>query len=238
MTVGKRAEAIADFTRAIELTPEVKGMEVVYVNRANTHWLEGNRRAAEADLAKALAMNPDFALAYNLRGRMKADANDLDGAIADFDRAIKIEPKMMPAYVARAAVNLQAGRLEQSISDYKTLMWVLPQDADIVASHGIVRGLMGETGFAIRDLIRAAVMNPKSVSTEARGGAPAPVRRLDQYIEMNPNEARAHLIRGALSSMNGETERSEREFARAIQLDPKLAFEVEAVRKGLANPGS
>ena len=238
MTVGKRAEAIADFTRAIQLTPEVKGMEVVYVNRANTLWLDGNIRAAEADLAKALAMNPKFALAYNLRGRMKADANDLDGAIADFDYAIKVEPKMMPAYIARAAVNLQAGRLEQSISDYKTLMWVLPQDADIVASHGIVRGLMGETGPALRDLIKAAVMNPKSVSTEARGGAPAPVRRLDQYIEMNPNEARAHLMRGALSSMNGESARSEKEFERAIQLDPRLRPEVEAVRQGLAmKPG-
>lgn len=238
MTVGRRADALADFTRAIQLTPDVKGMEVVYVNRANTYWLDGNLRAAEADLAKAFAMNPNFALAYNLRGRMKADANDLDGAISDFDRAIKIEPKMMPAYVARAAVNLQAGRLEQSISDYKTLMWVLPQDADIVASHGIVRGLMGETGPAIRDLIKAAVMNPKSVSTEPRGGAPAPVRRLDQYIEMNPNEARAHLIRGALSSMNGEGPRSEKEFERAVQLDPRLRFEVDAVRQGLANPDS
>ena len=236
MTIGRRAEAIADFTRAIQLTPEVKGMEVVYVNRANTLWLEGDRRGAEADLAKALAMNPNFALAYNLRGRMKADANDLDGAIADFDYAIKIEPKMMPAYIARAAVTLQAGRLEQSISDYKTLMWVLPQDADVVASHGIVRGLMGETGPAIRDLIRAAVMNPKSVSTEPRGGAPAPVRRLDQYIEMNPNEARAHLIRGALSAMNGEGERSEREFSRAVQIDPRLRPEVDAVRAGLAPP--
>lgn len=236
MTLGRRAEALADFNRAIQITPDVKGMEVVYVNRANTYWLEGNPRAAEADLAKALAMNENFALAYNLRGRMKADANDLDGAIADFDRAIKTEPKMMPAYIARAAVNLQAGRLEQSISDYKTLMWVLPQDADIVASHGIVRGLMGETGPAIADLIKAAVMNTKSISTEPRGGAAAPVRRLDQYIEMNPNDARAHLMRGAISSMNGEGARSEREFDRAIELDARLRPEVDAVRKGLAAP--
>lgn len=233
MTTGDRAGANSDFTRAIQLTPEVKGMEVVYVNRANVLWLDGQAKAAQADLDKALAMNANFALAYNLRGRMKADRGDLDGAIADFDLAIKLEPKMMPAYVARAAVNLQAGRLEQSISDYKTLMWVLPQDADIVASHGIVRGLMGETGPAIRDLMKALLMNPRSVSSEERGGPQSPVRRLDQYIEMNPNEARAHLMRGALSAMNGEEQRAQREFARAIELDPKMRPEVEAVRKGM-----
>jgi len=96
-----------------------------------------------------------------------------------------------------------------------------------------VRGLMGETAPAIRDLMKALLMNSKSVSSEERGGPQSPVRRLDQYIEMNPNEARAYLMRGALSSMNGERERAEREFARAIQLDPKMRPEVEAVQKGL-----
>ena len=235
MTTGDRPGAVTDFTRSIELTPEVRGMEVVYVNRANVLWLDARTKEAQADLAKALSMNANFALAYNLRGRMKTDAGDLDGAIADFDYAIKLEPKMMPAYVARAAVNLQAGRLEQSISDYKTLMWVLPQDADIVASHGIVRGLMGETGPAIRDLMKALLMNTKSVSTEERGGPQSPARRLDQYITMNPNEPRAYLMRGALSSMNGEFARADREFNRAIELDPKLRVEVDAVRNGMSN---
>ena len=233
MTTGDRPGAAADFTRAIELTPDIKGMEVVYVNRANVLWLDGRHKEAGADLAKALAMNPAFALAYNLRGRMKADAGDLDGALADFDHAIKLEPKMMPAYVARAAVNLQAGRLEQSISDYKTLMWVLPQDADIVASHGIVRGIMGETGPAIRVIMKALLMNPRSVSSEPRGGAMSPVRRLDQFIEMNPNEARAYVMRGALSAINGEAQRAEGEFERAVKLDPSLRAEVDAVRKGV-----
>lgn len=236
MTTGDRPNAVHDFSRAIELTPEVKGMEVVYVNRANVLWLDGRPKQAQADLAKALSMNPDFALAYNLRGRMKADAGDLDGAIADFDLAIKLEPKMMPAYVARAAVNLQAGRLEQSISDYKTLMWVLPQDADIVASHGIVRGLMGETGPAIRDLMKALLMNPRSVSTEERGGPQSPARRLDLFVEMNPNEARGYLMRGTLLALNGEQQRANREFSRAIELDPKMRGEVEAVRNAMVAP--
>jgi hypothetical protein len=119
-------------------------------------------------------MNPNFALAYNLRGRMRRTRTTSTARSPTFDRAIKIEPKMMPAVHGARRGEPAGGRLEQSISDYKTLMWVLPQDADIVASHGIVRGLMGETGPRSATLIKAAVMNPKSVSTEPRGGAPAP----------------------------------------------------------------
>lgn len=234
MTTGDRPGALLDFTRSIELTPEVKGIEIVYVNRANLHWLDGKHRDAAVDIERALKLNPNFALAYNVRGRLKADAMDLDGARADFDRAILLEPKMMPAYVARAAVNLQAGRLQEAIGDYKTLMWSLPNDADMVASHGIVRGMLGETGQGVDDLLKARTMNPRSVSDEPRGPQSSPAQRLDQYIEMNPNEGRTLAMRAAVSFLNNEGERGRKELARAVQLDPALRADAETIRARLA----
>ena len=230
MTSGDRAGALLDMNRAIELAGDVKGIEIVFANRANLHWLEGRSREAAADIAASLHRNPDFALALNVRARLKADQGDLDGALVDLDRAIKLEPKMMPAYQARATVNLQAGRLQESLSDLKTLMWSLPNDADVVASHGIVRGLVGETGPAIDDLLKAGRMNRISISDKARGAASSPAGRLDQYREMNPNDARAQLMRGVVSIMNGEVERGLKEVDRAVQLDPTLAADAELVR--------
>ena len=234
MTSGDRPGALADMTRAIELAPGVKGIEIVHTNRANLHWLEGRLREASADVERALALNPDFALALHVRARIKGDQGDLDGARADLDRAIQLEPKMMPAYMARAAVHMQAGRLQESISDYKTLMWSLPNDADVVASHGIVRGLLGETPQALDDLIKARAMNRLSVSDQDRGPASSPVKRLDQYREMNPTDARAQLMRAVLSVMNGEADRGLKEMDRALQLDPKLAPDVEAVKSRMS----
>ena len=231
MTAGDRPGALLDMTRAIELAPDVKGIEIVYTNRANLHWLEGRMREASTDVERALALNPAFALALHVRARIKGDEGDLDGARVDLDRAIQLEPKMMPAYAARAAVNLQAGRLPEAISDYKTLMWSLPNDADMVASHGIVRGLMGETGPALDDLLKAGHMNRLSVSDQDRGSsASSPVKRLDQYREMNPNDARAVLVRAMLSVMNGDIDRGMKEMDRAAELDPALKADVEAVR--------
>ena len=234
MTSGDRPGALLDMTRAIELAPNVKGIEIVYTNRANLHWLEGRQKEALADVGKALQLRPDFALALHVRARIKADQGDLDGAIVDLDRAIALEPKMMPAYMARAAVNLQAGRLPESISDYKTLMWSMPNDADVVASHGIVRGILGETTPGINDLVKARAMNRLSVSDQDRGAATSPLKRLDQYLEMNPNDARAQLMRGVLSIMNGDEPRGLREIDRAVQVDPKLRPDADAVKSRMA----
>jgi tetratricopeptide (TPR) repeat protein len=234
MSAGNTKGALDDLSRSIELTPNVKGMEVVYVNRANLYWLGDQPKPAMADVDKAMALNANFALAFNMRGRLRADANDLDGALSDFNRAIELEPRMMPAYSARAAVNMQAGRLQDSIGDYKTMMWTSPKDAAAVASHGILRGMLGETDAAVSDLLKAGIMDPRSVSTESRPGTTSPSIRLDQYLELNPNEPRAHLMRGALAYINGDADRGKSEMAKAIQLDPKLAPDADIVTQRLA----
>jgi tetratricopeptide (TPR) repeat protein len=231
MTTGDRPGALLDMNRAIELAPNVPGSEIVHTNRANLLWLEGRAREAMTDVERALQLKPDFPLALNVRARLKNDQGDLDGALADLDRAIKLEPKMMPAYLARAGVNWQAGRLAEALSDYKTLMWSLPNDSDVVASHGVVRGLLGETEAGVNDLLKARAMNRLSISDQDRGpGAVSPVKRLDQYREMNPNDGRALVMRAALSAMNGQEDRALGELDQAVRLQPGLAADADKVR--------
>ena len=230
LTSGDRPGALLDMNRAIELAPNVHGIEIVHANRANLHWLEGRNKEAMADVERALQLKPDFPLALNVRARIKGDQGDLDGALADLDRAIKLEPKMMPAYMARAAVNMQAGRLPEALSDYKTLMWSLPNDSDVVASHGVVRGLLGETEAGVNDLLKARAMNRLSVSDQDRGLGSSPVKRLDMYREMNPNDGRALIMRAALSAMNAQEDRARKELDAAERLDPKLTTDAEKVR--------
>jgi tetratricopeptide (TPR) repeat protein len=228
MALGDRRGALADLSRAIELTPDHKAMAIVYTHRAHLHWQDGNALAAASDVAKAIALDDSLALAYNARARLKSDAGDLDGARGDYDRAIKLDSKLISAYAGRAGVNLQAGRLEESIGDYKTLLWILPGNADVLASHGIVRGLLGETEAGLRDLVRARALNPASVS-DARNAA-SPARALAQYVQMNPNDGRAHLMQGVVGFLNGRNDAAERELQRAAQLDPALEKDAALVR--------
>jgi tetratricopeptide (TPR) repeat protein len=230
MTAGDRAGALLDMSRAIELAPGVQGIEIVHTNRANVYWLEGRNKEAMADVEQALKLKPDFGLALHVRARIRADEGDLDGALKDLDTAIKAEPKMMPAYMARAAVNMQAGRLQESLSDYKTLMWSLPNDSDVVASHGVVRGLLGETEAGVNDLLKARAMNRLSVSDQDRGRGTSPLERLDQYREMNPNDGRALIMRAAFSAMNGQEDRAVKELDEAVRVQPALKADADKVR--------
>ena len=234
MTMGDREGALSDMSRAIELTPNVHGIENVHTNRANLYWLLGKPKQAMADVEHALKLKPDFGLALHVRGRIKADQGDLDGALKDFDGAIKVEPKMMPAYMARAAVNMQAGRLQEALSDYKTLMWSLPNDSDVVAGHGVVRGLLGETEAGVNDLLKARAMNRLSVSEQDRGAATSPIERLDQYRVMNPNDGRALVMRAAFSAINGHEERALKELDEAVKMQPGLKPDAEKVRARIA----
>ncbi|HUP97245.1 MAG TPA: tetratricopeptide repeat protein [Usitatibacter sp.] len=235
MSGGDRAGAIADMSRAIDIAPNDKGVEIVHANRANALWLEGRHGEAAVDVKRALELNPELAPALLVRARLRTDAGDLDGARADLDRAIAIAPKMMLTYGQRAAVHLLAGRLEESLADYKTLMWSLPQDADAVAGHGIVRGLLGETEAALKDLVKARGMNPVSVYDGDRGSsASSPATRLEEYRRMNPNDARALLMRGVIRIMNNDVDDGLKQVDAAVALDPKLRVDADLVHSRVA----
>ena len=45
-----------------------------------------------------LALNPDYAEAYNNRGNVKSDLGDKSGALSDYDKAISLNPDYAKAY--------------------------------------------------------------------------------------------------------------------------------------------
>ena len=64
-TEGGYDEAIAEFSKAIELEPEYV---VAYSNRGYAYGLKGEWDIAIADFDKAIELAPDYVLAYNNRG--------------------------------------------------------------------------------------------------------------------------------------------------------------------------
>jgi tetratricopeptide (TPR) repeat protein len=66
----------------------------------------------------ALTLNPGSALAYNNRGFIKVNENDMHGAIDDFNRAIQIHSEYEEAFCNRGIAKLQAGDQAGSIADF------------------------------------------------------------------------------------------------------------------------
>ena len=80
----KLAEAIADFTRAIEL--ERENLKAFY-NRGISYFEKEEYESAIADLTHAIQIKPDFAWAYYMRGfAIESIGKNIPDAIADFEK--------------------------------------------------------------------------------------------------------------------------------------------------------
>src|SRR6478735_1943709 len=83
---GDTPAALADFTEAVEADPENAPRVLLW--RAALQFETEDYAAAEADCAAALQHRPDDAEAYHLRGAVRQQTGDADGAEEDFSAAI------------------------------------------------------------------------------------------------------------------------------------------------------
>src|SRR5271165_467349 len=74
-------------------------------DRGVAKWRLRQLDAALADFTKAIALNRDYAPAYNNRGTVLMDLNRPDEAYKDFERAIALSPSFGAAFANRANAN-------------------------------------------------------------------------------------------------------------------------------------
>ena len=96
---GKLDQAIADYTKALELNPK---FDWAYYNRGNAYGKKGRHDRAIADYNKALEINPRFFLAYFNRGNAYEKKGRHARAIADYTKVIELNPRYAAAYNNRA----------------------------------------------------------------------------------------------------------------------------------------
>jgi tetratricopeptide (TPR) repeat protein len=65
-------------------------------------------------IASSLQRNPGFAPAYFLRGKIRLDGNDLDGALADFQMAAHLDTKYALPWYKMAQVYYRQGRANEA----------------------------------------------------------------------------------------------------------------------------
>ncbi|MCK9421985.1 MAG: tetratricopeptide repeat protein [Bacteroidales bacterium] len=92
---------------------------VVYFNRANEKYKDGDIRGAIAGYDSAIFLQPEYAKAYNNRGIIRAfDLKDYAGAKADFDKAIELETGYGDAYLGRGTVLFYLHNTEAACNDW------------------------------------------------------------------------------------------------------------------------
>jgi tetratricopeptide (TPR) repeat protein len=148
---GLHAEAIEDFSAAIELDPS--SVDAFFL-RGRTHYDHAVTLAVEltgqppeavpflpdevteqmklaiADYTSALELDPEYAKAYNNRGNARATLGDLEQALEDYDRALELDDSLTLTYFNRGALFYGLRNYEAAIADMEKYLELVPDAED------------------------------------------------------------------------------------------------------------
>jgi len=145
--LGNRAEAIRDYTEAIEREPSIS---VLYHNRGTLYDQQGRADDALSDYTKSIELNPSAAESYNCRGLLYSSRKQYVQALEDFTSAISIRGKENYVYWAnRADVSKDKGDFDHALSDYETALRLNPNSRSCQDGRGYCLRKKGEYKKAV-----------------------------------------------------------------------------------------
>jgi tetratricopeptide (TPR) repeat protein len=143
------AGAIADFTRAIDLSPSNK----------NQWWSEGTRSlkigTSYTTSLGGKSLEHKYYYAYFYRGQSKLELGDYRGAITDFNKVVSIDKELASAYSLRGICNYNLNEFEKAIQDFSIGIKMNPKDGIAHYYKGTCHLNIGQTEIGCMDLSRA-----------------------------------------------------------------------------------
>ena len=200
-----------------------------YYYRSHTKYMEGQYKAAIADLDAALRIKPGYAEAYNGRGVMKAKLKQYEAAIVDFDVALRIKPDLASAYINRGAAKGQLRQYEAATADFDAALRIKP-DAKAYYGRGVVKAKLEQYEAAIADFDAALRIKPdyaevykdQAVAKSLQGQYEAAIADFDAALRIKPDWADTYYLRGLIKKKGlGRMEEAERDFQTALELADK-----------------
>ncbi|HVT08300.1 MAG TPA: tetratricopeptide repeat protein [Polyangia bacterium] len=155
---GQPQEALAHFTRAVELRPEYAKAQY---NLGALLRETGRLDTAVEHLRRAVELQPDYVDAQNALARALAGRGDWDGAREHLERSLALDPDQAEAHNNLANVLRQKGQLELAASEYQRALAIHPDYAAAHFNLGEVLRAQGDLDGAIGHYQRALEFRPR-----------------------------------------------------------------------------
>jgi tetratricopeptide (TPR) repeat protein len=237
--------AIADFDRAIALTPDFAD---AYHERGAAYLDTGQLVLAIASYDEAIRLDPANGYAYYTRGLTHYDTGNATKALADLRDAVRLIPESDPwhAEAVRSIEEIESGTLTNSsacfaetdmdeLIDACTKIIAKGQPAERAHGQSLAKSYVnrgngyrakGDVSAAIADYNRAIELFPYLRSAyQARALAHLGERRFDQAIadfdkavELDPDDRKAYRDRGLAKAAAGDKVGALADFRKAERL--------------------
>ena len=140
-----------------------------HYNRGTAYYNNGDYDRAITEYAKAIRLDPKYAIAYNDRGTAYYNKGDYDRAIADFTEAIRLVPTYAIAYSNRGYAYYYKGDYNSAITDYNEAIRLNPKYASAYNGRGNAYEKKGYYDRAKADYAEASRLNPKNSTMDLYG---------------------------------------------------------------------
>lgn len=212
--VGRRD--VAGALAALERSPAKDRDAQYYTFRSALLLNVGQAAEAQADIDRALAVDPQAGLAYALRAIINVVQNRKDEALADAEQAVKLNPnetapKIALSYAQQAHFRLDAAR----------------------------DTLLSATSEQLQDALAWARLSELWLMLDDRKRAR---EAADRAANLAPNLERAQVVRGFAHLAEFRTDKAKQAFTRAVALDsadplPRLGRGLALIHEGALQRG-
>jgi tetratricopeptide (TPR) repeat protein len=220
---GRHVDAVADFTRTLELDPENAWATA---SRGQAYQAIGHYGDALADLDRAIELDPGLLWAIVDRGLTYQAMERYDEAIADFTRAIELAPSYAWAIVNRGETFGYMKRYDDAVADFTRAIELDPEQSS-VCSRGVTYRKMERYDDALADFTHALELGPEYGPTVHRGLTYQFMRHYDEAladlnraVDLYPESALALAGRGETYRRMGHYDEALADLNHAIELYP------------------
>jgi tetratricopeptide (TPR) repeat protein len=227
---GQTKEAIEDFNKSIQLSPENAN---VYNNRGNALMDLSHPDEAVKDFDRAIALSPNYGAAYNNRGNARVALGQYDAAFQDFRKAVELMPQSAVPFNGRGMAHAELKRyhaairdLSRAISLNSKYLAAYRHRADAYLALGMYREAVADATQALT--LQPDVPDPDMLLLRARANIgdkkfnPA-LDDLNKVIEVKPDLVDAYIERGIVFTQVRRFDDAIGDLNRAIELDPQNA---------------
>jgi tetratricopeptide (TPR) repeat protein len=224
----KREEAVADYTRAIELNPRFVR---AYAKRGLIYYNNNQPDLAHSDFSKAIEVNPRYGVLYFYRGNIYLEQQKLEQAIGEYTKSVELDPLDGDVWFNRAVCYKKLGKYDLALADYAKAIALSPKDVDVYNNRGHVYFLQEQYDQALADYTKAIELNPtlpgayvfRGNTYRRKDQLELAIKDHDKAIELNPKYVDAYMERGYIYYYDRQLDPALKDFNKAIELDPKYA---------------
>jgi tetratricopeptide (TPR) repeat protein len=190
--------ALADYSEAIRLRPDAQA----FTERAEFYLYRPDLARALADIGAALAADPGYTRALEVRALVHEEQGHLDLAIADMTEAFRIEPDRWEHLRRRGNLHMAKRDYDRAIADFDAVIVNDPPGYGVLNRRADAYRAKGDLDRAIAGYSELIRINPASVWYLERGEIHAEKMEIDlaiadfsEAIRLTPDFGIAYLAR-------------------------------------------